>query len=224
MRPLDDVLAAPGALVLVICIFAPLFTPFIRKHVRPVVLDLVYKHCGMVASLQQRLRNPLLDVLVKITAFTVSVEFYLLAIPPIMWLGGPSGGSAAMAICLCMAVSTYMTCVLKDLLSCPRPGPATAAAAAASAEKKNGKADKRLPAAADATAAGTAAGPGANVAGSGVEVLEAAYRGEIEMGAPSMHTWCALVLPAYSAVVAAQMGLLGGPTATTTITTTTSSN
>eukprot|EP00198_Chlamydomonas_reinhardtii_P006225 XP_001695561.1 predicted protein [Chlamydomonas reinhardtii] len=129
-----------GAVVLQAACFlavAPI-TRIIRKHVRPPVLKLVHKQIEGVAKLQSRWRNVILDVLVKITASTVTVEWYLLTLPPFCWFGGLSGAVGAMAVVQCMAV------------------------------------------------------------------LEEAYRGEIEYGAPSMHTWCAFIMPAYSALAAAQ--------------------
>ncbi|PNW84584.1 hypothetical protein CHLRE_03g150050v5 [Chlamydomonas reinhardtii] len=159
-----------------------------------------------------------------------------------------------MAVVQCMAVSTYMACVLKDLLSCPRPAPAACAVSAARQRDREkaaaGKAEppqspSRDPSAlpsspsaaslfdalpsspsgavlpgsgAKGSAAGARGGRGAGGADGGgdegaaqaaraaVQVLEEAYRGEIEYGAPSMHTWCAFIMPAYSALAAAQVG------------------
>lgn len=184
----------------------------------------------------------------------MTVEWYLLTLPPFCWFGGLSGAVGAMAVVQCMAVSTYMACVLKDLLSCPRPAPAACAVSAARQRDREkaaaGKAEppqspSRDPSAlpsspsaaslfdalpsspsgavlpgsgAKGSAAGARGGRGAGGADGGgdegaaqaaraaVQVLEEAYRGEIEYGAPSMHTWCAFIMPAYSALAAAQVG------------------
>ncbi|KXZ48565.1 hypothetical protein GPECTOR_26g468 [Gonium pectorale] len=197
------------AFLLVSCIVANLIAPPVRKYLRPFILRTVLSQLDFVSQFQQLLRSPLLDVLAKLTAFSVSVEIYLLSLPPIAWLGGASGAAASMAVCQCMAISTYMACVLKDVFCCPRPGPASDTARRlrekAAALSAAGKApDDSMP----------MPKPGAGVT-AGVEVLEAAYRNEVEMGAPSMHTWCALLMPAYSAAVAMQLGAITPATATT---------
>ncbi|KAG2440111.1 hypothetical protein HXX76_004225 [Chlamydomonas incerta] len=239
----DFLLAGPGALLLLACILARPITGIVRKHVRPPVLKLVHKQIEDVARLQSRWRNVLLDVLVKITASTVTVEWYLLTLPPVCWFGGVSGAVASISVVQCMAVSTYMACVLKDLLSCPRPAPAACAVSAARQRDRDkaaaGKAEpppgaslgpSALPSSPSAASlfdalpsspsgavlpgaggkgkggGGDAAGEAAAAARAAVQVLEEAYRGEIEYGAPSMHTWCALIMPAYSALAAAQVG------------------
>ncbi|EFJ40295.1 hypothetical protein VOLCADRAFT_108233 [Volvox carteri f. nagariensis] len=274
---LDDLLTLPGAFLLGVCLIAKFVTPRVRRTVGRQIYDIAYRQHRGVAQLQKRLRHPLFDTLCKATALTVSVEFYLLALPPLVWLGGPSGFVACLALCQCMAVSTYMTCVLKDMLSCPRPymflrsgGGAVAkppppspqplhatvtatihAATAATSiqppapvgnggdEGDQGYADGAFPASAATGAAIAAITPqpdsskghpataatqittsphhhhhhhrhGDHVALRSVDhevaVLEDAYRSEIEYGAPSMHTWCALVLPAYSAAMAHHLG------------------
>ncbi|KAG2454866.1 hypothetical protein HYH02_000697 [Chlamydomonas schloesseri] len=251
--------AVPGALLLLACILARPITGYVRKHVRPPVLKLVHKQIDGVAALQSRWRNVVLDVLVRITALTVTVEWYLITLPPFCWFGGVSGVLGTMAVVQCMAVSTYMACVLKDLLSCPRPAPAACAVSAARQRARDkataGKAEEPTSQAAQSQAAaglaldgsalpsspsaaslfdalpsspsgavlpgsGAKGARGSKGAGEGqdassssaaaaraaVEVLEEAYRGEIEYGAPSMHTWCAFIMPAYSALAAAQVG------------------
>ncbi|PNH02625.1 hypothetical protein TSOC_011370 [Tetrabaena socialis] len=229
---LRTIVALPGALLLAVCLLARFIAPLVRRHIRPAVLRRVHQQCAGVASLQQRMRSPVLDVLVKITALTVTVEFYLLSLPPIAWLGGPAGAAGSVAVVQCMAVATYMTCALKDLLSCPRPAQARGAAATATIKRAAaaGKAARKgAPAGEDgpppppppppsplvspSPGAGPGSGGGAVGAEVEVEVLESAYRGEVEMGAPSMHTWCALVMPAYAAVAAAQLGALPPPAA-----------
>ncbi|GLC42594.1 hypothetical protein PLESTB_001117300 [Pleodorina starrii] len=292
---LDNALAVPGAFLLIVCLTAKYVTPTVRRSIGKRVYAIAFRQCKGVARLQRCLRHPLLDVLTKLTALTVSVEWYLLSLPPLMWVFGQRGLIAGMAICQCMAVSTYMTCVLKDMLSCPRPymfsrgadanasaGAATAvgtaaAAAAADGASAHGNApplDRAVAAAAAVTYddGAAAAEPDSRVtdaesdlttdpdrtptqirkqqeqplpttnaaaatsdpngrkpkAGAGltgaeaaaaaavegeaareVSLLEEAYRNEVEYGAPSMHTWCALIMPAYAATAAAQLGAVG---------------
>ncbi|GLI59473.1 hypothetical protein VaNZ11_001356 [Volvox africanus] len=259
---LDNALALPGAALFGICLLAKVITPVVRRSVGRMVNNIAYRQHEGVARLQKHLRHQLLDVLAKFTALTVSVEFYLVSLPPLMWLAGQHGVIAGLAICQCMALSTYMTCVLKDMLSSPRPyvffrtsaatlsaPPDTAAATAATgvavaagSSLKEALATVHAAAAANlistplngvdiAASADPSAGlpvpveaaeqrqngkaysvPPTQIVDRGlggptqVAVIEDAYRSEIEYGAPSMHTWCALVLPAYGGVLAHQLG------------------
>ncbi|GIL77242.1 hypothetical protein Vretimale_3083 [Volvox reticuliferus] len=265
---LDNALALPGAALFGVCLLAKIFTPRVRRSFGRRVYNIAYRQHEGVARLQKRLRHPLLDLLSKFTALTVSVEFYLLALPPLMWLAGQHGVVAGLAICQCMALSTYMTCVMKDMLSSPRPymffrtcatklsappdtAPATAAAVqatvatvTANAPPKDAVATVRAAAAVNAiptplngaaTVANADLSAGRHIPAETAEqcqsgkaysapptqfvdrglggptqvaVIEDAYRSEIEYGAPSMHTWCALVLPAYAGILAHQLGAL----------------
>ncbi|GIL63687.1 hypothetical protein Vafri_17709 [Volvox africanus] len=260
---LDNALALPGAALFGVCLLAKVITPVVRRSVGRRVYNIAYRQHEGVARLQKHLRHPLLDVLTKFTALTVSVEFYLVSLPPLMWLAGQHGIVAGLAMCQCMALSTYMTCVLKDMLSSPRPyvffrtsaatlsaPPDTAAATAATDAAitagsllkeavatvhtaaavnpstplngvdtvANADPSAHLPVPAEAAEQRQLGKaylvPPTQIVDRGVggptqvAVIEDAYRNEIEYGAPSMHTWCALVLPAYAGVLAHQLGAL----------------
>lgn len=132
-------------------------------------------------------------------AFTVSVNFYLLTLPPAAWLIPGLGGPTIAVICHCMALSTYLSCAVKDALACPRPG--------AVHDKKNPDAVLKVKAssasqtttttalvqAASLDLCGLKAGVGSN---GDVAILENHGDKDVEWGAPSMHTWCSLTLPA----------------------------
>jgi membrane-associated phospholipid phosphatase len=138
--------AAAG--LLAACAARPLH-PWIRAALSPALAHHVRAQLPAVAAAQRAARSleraapPLgraLAAAVALSAATVTVEFYIAALPLLVWAGGPLALAGLKLVGL-LATSGYAAYALKDLLASPRPGEAAArvlAAAAAAAAKRTG--------------------------------------------------------------------------------------
>lgn len=102
-------------------LFVPLFCPPLHAHfrslVRPWVLHRVERGMSTVLALQRH-RSALLATLCSWTSLTVSVEFYVMFLPPLLWVVHPQ---LAWRLVFVLAFSLYVGNAMKDLVSAPRP-------------------------------------------------------------------------------------------------------
>ena len=102
-------------LVLLFCL-PPLHSP-IRARVRPAVTRRVRSGLAVVAWLQAR-RTPGLTAFFSAASATVSVPFYVAALPALQWCGSPRLGAR---LSFALGVALYVGNALKDLVCAPRP-------------------------------------------------------------------------------------------------------
>uniref|UniRef100_A0A7S0YJE7 Phosphatidic acid phosphatase type 2/haloperoxidase domain-containing protein n=1 Tax=Polytomella parva TaxID=51329 RepID=A0A7S0YJE7_9CHLO len=106
----------PTILLLAICVI-PSAKPLIRKHITPVITQIVHDQVPFIIRTQKR-QSKLLDAIVTFCSMCVSVEFYLTALPPLYWYGFKDQTAF---LVLCLSTATHLVNALKDLLGCPRP-------------------------------------------------------------------------------------------------------
>ncbi|KAL6761991.1 hypothetical protein V8C86DRAFT_2527290 [Haematococcus lacustris] len=110
-------LVLPGCALVIVCAAPPLHLR-LRSLCCPWLHATVEAQLPLVARVQQTWRSKLLDILVKAAAVTVTVEFYLIGLPILYWLGAHDGCQLLVG---CLALTTWVTCALKDTLCGPRP-------------------------------------------------------------------------------------------------------
>jgi membrane-associated phospholipid phosphatase len=88
-----------------------------RSVLRPAVLARVHSGLTAVAWFQAR-RTPALTAFFGAASATVSVPFYVLALPALQWCGSPRLGAR---LSLALGAALYVGNALKDLVCAPRP-------------------------------------------------------------------------------------------------------
>jgi membrane-associated phospholipid phosphatase len=78
------------------------------------------------ARVPTRAARSLLSALVALSAATVTVEFYIAALPLLIWSSSPGAALSGLRLVGLLATSGYAAYALKDLLASPRPGEAAA--------------------------------------------------------------------------------------------------
>lgn len=109
-------LGLPGAVLTLFCI-APVAHDLARTSLTKSLHRFVKTGIPTVLYFQGW-HNRVMDTLVVLSALTVTVEFYITVLPPMYWSGWESETSQ---LCGGLALCTYVTCALKDLLCAPRP-------------------------------------------------------------------------------------------------------
>ena len=112
----SSLLAAPGVL-LFICCCLPAFQIAVRARCLKELRRTVHAQLPWVSWVQS-CRNPLLTTLVGIGAYSVTVEFFLLFLPTLMWTGHHD---LSLQLTLVLTLATFVNSALKDILCSPRP-------------------------------------------------------------------------------------------------------
>jgi len=110
--------ASATSLALLVALFClpPLHSPM-RALVRPAVTARVRSGLAIVAWIQAR-RTPGLTAFFSAASATVSVPFYVAALPALQWCGSPRLGAR---LSFALGAALYVGNALKDLVCAPRP-------------------------------------------------------------------------------------------------------
>eukprot|EP00798_Chlamydomonas_sp_ICE-L_P025221 gene25221-10866_t len=114
---IEYLIALPGILALII-LLCPIGRSQIRSLLAPHVATTARSQVPTVLWFQGTFRRPNRDWMVKASAWTVTVDFYVLILPALYFSGLRL---MAMSVVSGMALVTYATCGLKDLMCSPRP-------------------------------------------------------------------------------------------------------
>lgn len=107
-----DPLACAGLVLSVISIASPLHR-IIRQLFKPSLVKVTVKQLLWVAAAQTYV-NRLLDVLVLLSAATITLEVYLTLVPVLIWSGKEH--EVATGLLPFLALSGYVVFAIKDLL------------------------------------------------------------------------------------------------------------
>ncbi len=185
-------LAACALLAGVVVLVQPLHAP-LRHALQPALVRIVTQQLVWVEWVQ-RTSHPLLDALAFISAASVSIEFYLSALPLLIWCGQQL--MVFRLVCV-LVLSNYITFGLKDILSAPRPADAAKALAlaAADADTRRGSTGSHSRQSSISSPLRDSKAPAA-AAQLRIPNVRVVYpSGDIEDGVPSAH--CALTVPMY---------------------------
>mmetsp|Transcript_39053 Transcript_39053/g.116173 ORF Transcript_39053/g.116173 Transcript_39053/m.116173 type:complete len:323 (-) Transcript_39053:12-980(-) len=90
----------------------------LRQALRPRLRALVRAQVPGVLAVQAALHSSVMRAATAASDVTVSIHFYVTLLVVLYVLGWHA---EAMALCSALAMTTYLTSALKDLLACPRP-------------------------------------------------------------------------------------------------------
>lgn len=180
-------------LVLLFCL--PPLHSRVRGVARPAVTRRVRSGLAVVAWLQAR-RTPGLTAFFSAASATVSVPFYVGALPALQWCGSPRLGAR---LSFALGAALYVGNALKDLVCAPRPLGLVATGGGGAAARAGTRASPRRPRrSASAPALAALPHPPSVItpatAGAAAEAVSAR-----EYGLPSSHVMNTLVLAAYAA-------------------------
>jgi membrane-associated phospholipid phosphatase len=187
--------ASSFSLALLVALFClPPLHASVRALARPAVTRRVRSGLTVVSWLQAR-RTPGLTALFSAASATVSVPFYVAALPALQWCGSPALGAR---LSFALGVALYVGNALKDLVCAPRPL-GLVAGSCEGGERRPARSSPRRPRRSASAPALHASSPVITSASSGPAGAAAEAVSAREYGLPSSHVMNTLVLAAYAA-------------------------